>query len=59
MYNYILYNNNELATSSLREQDIINFLNKKGIQLGCTDDLFNNDIMKEYKLKITKVPADF
>lgn len=56
---YELYKNNNFMATSLQLQDIINVLNNEGIQLNCIDDLFNNEIMKDYKLKIKKVSLDF
>lgn len=46
----LLYKNMHVMSSIDNLQHVIDELNNNNININCIDDLFNNNIMQEYKL---------
>lgn len=51
----LLYKNTHVMSSIDNLQNVINELINHNININCIDDLFNNNIMQEYKLTIKEV----
>lgn len=46
-----LYKNDELEIRTFKIQDVIDILENE-VEINCIDDLFNKNIMQDYKLEV-------